>query len=68
MITTNTIFNYCYINKKRWEKYEPIIAKNSYYSYRYAKDVLKGRFILAETIIKKQQKYDILYDMEIIKI
>ena len=40
---------------------EQAILTNSYYSYRYAIDVIKGRWLEAEPIIKQNKYYWELY-------
>jgi len=52
---------------KRIPKLEPIISKDAYWSYRYARDVIKGRFILAEPAISKDALYSFYYARNIIK-
>ena len=48
------------------EDLEPAIAKNAYYSYRYARDVLKGPFKLCEPEIAKDTHYSYLYASDIL--
>jgi hypothetical protein len=67
MITPKSIYEYCHFNNnyKPWSKYEPVIAKDPYYAYYYAKNILQKRFLLAEKIIKNQSTYyaeDTLYE------
>jgi hypothetical protein len=51
MLTAPHIYWYCYLNDNRLTKYEPLIAKDPYYAYCYAKMILKGRFKIAESLI-----------------
>jgi len=51
----------------RIPKLEPTISQNVYWSYHYAKDVIKDRFILAEPTISKDVHYGYLYAINIIK-
>lgn len=46
---------------------EKIVAQSKYYSYMYAKDVLKGRFKLGENQIAKSSVYVYLYARHVIK-
>jgi len=52
---------------KRIPKLEPLISKDATYSFRYAKHVIKGKFILAEQTISKNVFYSFLYAKDIIK-
>jgi len=52
---------------KRIPKLEPIICKEAFYSYYYAKDVIKGRFILGEPAISKDAYWSYCYAKNVIK-
>jgi len=52
---------------KRIPKLEPTISQDAYYSYCYAKIVIKGRFILAEPTISKSAGYSYYYARNVIK-
>jgi len=52
---------------KRILKLEPIIIKNVFYSYLYAKDVIKGKWELGEPTISKDARYSFLYALDVIK-
>jgi hypothetical protein len=67
MITPLAIRTYCYRNKIRWNKYEPIIARDVWNSYYYAQNAIKGRFELGETIISKDAYYSFYYAKNILK-
>ena len=45
----------------RDKELEPTIAKDTYYSYYYAKEILKGRFELGEPAIAKNSFYSYSY-------
>ena len=50
-----------------YPKGEPAIAQDAYYSYRYAFDVIKGRFIAGEPTISQHAEWAYNYAREIIK-
>jgi len=52
---------------KRMPKLEPVISKNARWSYYYARDIIKGKFILAEPTISQDAFYSCLYAICIIK-
>jgi len=52
---------------KRMPKLEPVISKNARWSYRYAREVIKGKFILGEPTISKNAYYSYLYATDIIE-
>jgi len=52
---------------KRIPKLEPFILKDAYWSYWYAKDVIKGRFISGEAVISKNARYSYWYALYVIK-
>jgi len=52
---------------KRIPKLEPTISQDAYYSYCYAKILIKGRFILAEPTISKSAGYSYYYARNVIK-
>jgi len=52
---------------KRIPELEPAISKNAEYSYYYARDVIKGRFILGEPVISQDSQCSFCYAIEVIK-
>ena len=48
------------------EELEPAIAKDAYYSYHYALDILEGPFNLGEPAIAKDIEYSYLYADEVL--
>jgi len=52
---------------KRIPELEPVISKNAYFSYWYAMDVIKGRFILGEPAISKNAGSSFYYATDVIK-
>ena len=46
---------------------EKIIATNAYWSYAYARDIIKGRWELAEPIIATSAYYAYTYARDVIK-
>jgi hypothetical protein len=46
---------------------EPIIAKSPYYSYEYARNILKGSFPLGEPAIAKDEYYSKRYTRDVLK-
>jgi hypothetical protein len=57
----------CLAEKKRIPTLEQIITTNSYYSYMYAENVIKGRFEEGETTIANDSTYSYLYARSVIK-
>jgi hypothetical protein len=53
--------------KKRLPDLESIILQNVYYSYLYAKDVIKGKWEEAEAIIAKDAYYSYHYAKDVLK-
>ena len=49
------------------KKYEDRIKTNAFYAYRYARDIIKDRFIEAEGVIKTDAYYAYCYAINIIK-
>jgi hypothetical protein len=69
---TEPYYAYAYardIIKGRWEKGEPIIAKDPYSSHHYATEVIKKRFKMAEPMMAKNAEiyYVYLYVRDVIK-
>jgi len=52
---------------KRMPELELTISKNAYWSYYYAKDVIKGRWELGEPTISKYAEYSYFYARYVIK-
>jgi len=52
---------------KRIPKLEPIISKDTHYSYYYALHVIKGKFELGEPAISKDAGYSYYYARYVIK-
>jgi len=52
---------------KRIPELEPAISKDAEYSYYYARDVIKGRFILGEAAISKDAYWSYWYARYVIK-
>jgi len=52
---------------KRIPKLEPVILKDAFYSYFYAKDVIEGRWEKGEAIISKDTFYSYYYALHVIK-
>jgi len=46
---------------------EPLISKDAYWSYLYARNIIKGRWELAEPFILKDAYYSYLYALNVIK-
>ena len=46
---------------------ENLISQNAYYSYDYAKNVIKGRFELGEKAISQDAEFSYLYARDVIK-
>jgi hypothetical protein len=53
--------------KQRSSELEPIIMKDPYDAYGYAKEIIQGRWKEAEPIIIKDPKYAYHYAMQVIK-
>jgi len=60
---------YCkaYILGLRIPELEPIISKDACYSYCYAINIIKGRFILGKSVISQDAEYSYLYAKYVIK-
>ena len=56
-----------YILKDKFPLGEPAIAKDSYYSYLYAFDILEGPFKLGEPEIAKDEFFSKRYTQEVLK-
>jgi len=52
---------------KRIPKLEPVILKDAFYSFCYAKDVIEGRWELGEPVISKDAYYSFHYAKDVIK-
>jgi len=52
---------------KRIPELETVISQDAFYSYWYARDVIKGRFILAEPNISKDVQCGYWYAIDVIK-
>ena len=57
----------CYNENRRIPELENIIATDSYYSYRYASDVIKGRWESCEKNIATHSEYSYYYAHYVIK-
>lgn len=57
----------CKNKKKRIPELESIIAIDSYYSYCYARDVIKGRWEECEKTIANDSEWSYVYAYEVIK-
>jgi hypothetical protein len=57
----------CRDNNKIDKRLEPIIIKSLQYAYKYARDVIKGRWKEAEPIIIKNSCYAYRYARDVIK-
>jgi hypothetical protein len=51
--SNKSLYLYCLKNKTRLTKYKYFVAKDHYYSYLYARDIIEGRFPLGEPTIAK---------------
>ena len=64
---TNPKWAYEYVSKHgKDEELEPIIAKDAYYSYWYAYEVLDSRFELGEPAIAKNAYYSFYYALNVL--
>ncbi len=52
---------------KRIPELEPIISKDAYWSYLYAKDVIKGRWKQAEPVISQNAQCSYYYAKDVIE-
>jgi hypothetical protein len=60
-------YDYSYNENARFELGEPVIAKDAYYSYWYACDVIKGRFEPGESTVATDAHCAYVYACDIIK-
>lgn len=56
-MTAQQSYEICLQEDKRNLELEPIILTNAYWSYLYARDVIKGRWPESELIIKQDDWY-----------
>jgi hypothetical protein len=66
-MTPEEAYKICYKKNKRITKLENIIASSSYYSYMYARDVVKNRFEEGEKEISTASNWSFGYAKNIIK-
>jgi hypothetical protein len=66
-MTPEEAYEICYEENKRIPELENIIASSSYYSYKYARDVLKNRFKEGEKEISTAGNWSFGYAKNIIK-
>jgi hypothetical protein len=66
-MTPQEAYYRCKNENCRIPELESIISINSYYSYLYARDVIKGRFIEGEKLIARDLYYSYCYAVQIIK-
>jgi hypothetical protein len=66
-MTPHEAYDKCYDEGKRIPELENVIATNSYYSYRYARNIIKGKFIEGEKIISTDLKYSYWYAKDVLK-
>jgi hypothetical protein len=66
-MTVEEAYHKCFVEKKRIPILEQIISTNSYYSYMYAENVIRGRFEKGETTIANDSTYSYLYARSVIK-
>ena len=65
VLLLNEIKNF--LSKEEIKKLEDIISKNSYDSYRYANDIIKGPWLKGEEVISKDSYISYRYALDIIK-
>ena len=53
----------CRTTRRRWPEAEPYIMENSYSAYLYARDIIKGRWIEAEPLIRKELLWAECYNL-----
>jgi hypothetical protein len=58
---------YLKCNGKINKKLEPIIIKSPVFSYRYARYIIKYRWLEAEDIISTNSYYSLLYSVDVIR-
>jgi hypothetical protein len=66
-MTPQEAYYKCKNKNCRVPKLESIISTNFYYSYLYARDLIKGRFIEGEKLIATDLYYSYCYAVQIIK-
>jgi len=71
-LTLKVMFDYVdemltLFGKSAFKGFETEISKDDWYSYYYAKDVLKGRFEMGEDAISKDARYSYLYAIDVFK-
>jgi hypothetical protein len=66
-MTPREAYDKCYDEGKRIPELENIIITDPFYSYRYARNIIEGRFIEGEKIISTDPDYSYFYSLNIIK-
>lgn len=64
---SRSAYYYCSVSGIRNSKVEAVIAQSPLWSCRYAKNVLKGRFVIGEEIIAKHPDYALEYVKDVVK-
>jgi len=67
-MTPKEAYDTAYNLGNRIPELEPVISQNAFYSYYYAKDVIKGRWELGELAISKDAGYSYWYAINVIKV
>ena len=66
-MTPHKAYDKCYDEGKRMSELENIIITDPFYSYRYARNIINGRFIEGEKIISTDPFYSYYYARCVIK-
>ena len=66
-MTPEEAYDKCYDEGKRIPELENIIITDPFYSYRYARNIIEGRFIEGEKIISTDPHYSYYYARCVIK-
>ena len=66
-MTAEKAVNVAKMIKTRWPEAEPIILKDPYSAYEYAKEIIKGRWPEAEPTISKNSLAAYYYARDVIK-
>jgi hypothetical protein len=66
-MTSKEVYYKCYYEKKRMPQLESIIANDPYYSYLYARDVIKGRWEGGEKSIATDSECCYRYAIDALK-
>jgi hypothetical protein len=66
-MTPETAYYICFNANKIIKEHEEIILKSGYWSYKYARNIIKGRWLIAEDLICDHHALSFDYAVHVIK-